>query len=330
MSDAALRCLRQLREPFEERMTPWRITYGIILTILSIVSIFMNVNLTIVVLRNDTFNKSLRLYLLSATLAGLVGVIPLLLSLIPSIFFRVELRDPENLIISVADALSFLIFMLTTTIIALDRLLFFILPQVHGCLNSRKNILSCLAALPVAISVAAIIHMFTLGCYKRTDPYALAFTHSCSKCSGNYRPILSYMGIICPAVNFGIYVIVFLRILAIRKEFRTRLRGAGSTKMDDILLIIQFILICLSQFGSSGLLPLLTPYIYTITSFQMSTIFTAINTMINPIVIFALQKRMRRTCFRFLKLSRSTNSTVVLPATNPSPHNTNSTNPGAP
>ncbi|CAJ0608399.1 unnamed protein product [Cylicocyclus nassatus] len=123
------------------------------------------------------------------------------------------------------------------------------------------------------------------------------------------------MGIICPAVNFGIYVIVFCRILAFRREFRS-IRGS-STKMDDILVIFQFILICLSQFGSGGLLPLITPYIYTIASFQMSAIFTAINTMINPLVIFVLQKRMRRNWFSFLKRAKPSNSKVcVTPAIN--------------
>ncbi|VDM66294.1 unnamed protein product [Strongylus vulgaris] len=171
----ALECLRVLRTPFREEITTGRILYGVLLASITASSTFMNIILMLIALFTDTLNTSLRLYLLSATFGGLVVVVPILSGLIPAILFRVQLKDPVNIIITTGDTLSYLILMLTTTAIAWDRFIFFLLPKVHKFINPY------FAAFPCSAAFLVTIHMFTIGCYKRTDPFALAFTYSCRR-----------------------------------------------------------------------------------------------------------------------------------------------------
>ncbi|KAL6733851.1 hypothetical protein Aduo_004462 [Ancylostoma duodenale] len=173
----ALDCLRELHT-VEKEMSSQRILYGVALTLLSVLSLVMN-TLLLLVLFNDVMDKFFRLHLLSAALSGLVGIVPILSALLPAIFFDVGLEDPTNIVISVTDTLGYLTLMMTTTAIAFDRFVFFLLPKVHRRLSDNKAIIGCFAAIPWVAAVLLIVNMTFSGCHKRTDPYALTFTYSC-------------------------------------------------------------------------------------------------------------------------------------------------------
>lgn len=125
----ALECLREMR-PTKEEMSSQRILYGIAVTSIGTVSLFLNALLLIVILCTGAIDRLIRFYLLSATLAGLVAVVPILSALSPAILLDAHLNDPTNVIISTTDTLGYLSLMMTTTAIAFDRFVFFLLPRV--------------------------------------------------------------------------------------------------------------------------------------------------------------------------------------------------------
>lgn len=125
----ALECLRQLNIINEEISIP-RILYGVVLTLISVVSIVMNTLILLIIFSTDAMDRLFRFYLLSATLGGLIEVVPILSALTPAILFNVHLNDPTNVIISTTDTLGYLTLMMTTTAIATDRFVFFMLPKV--------------------------------------------------------------------------------------------------------------------------------------------------------------------------------------------------------
>ncbi|EYC19511.1 hypothetical protein Y032_0024g905 [Ancylostoma ceylanicum] len=233
-----LECLRELHSTDDE-MSGQRLLYGIALTAISIVSFCVNALLLIVIIFTGAMDKFFRFYLLSATLAGLVAVIPILSALLPAIFFNVHLGDPVNIIISTTDTLGYLSLMMTTTAIAFDRFVFFLLPTVHKWSSGTNFVLPCFAALPWVITVLLTTSMTFHGCYKRTDPYALTFTYSCSVCSF-YGPLLYYAGYVFPAINFVLYLFVYCRIVALRLELRSsmqRFLPANSIKKHEVTLV---------------------------------------------------------------------------------------------
>ncbi|KAL6733853.1 hypothetical protein Aduo_004464 [Ancylostoma duodenale] len=301
----ALDCLRELHS-IREEMSTKRLVYGVILTSIAVASLFINTLLLFVILLTDAMDRFFRFYILSATLGGLVAVVAILSALSPAILFEVHLNDPTNIIISTTDTLGYLSLMITTTAIAFDRFLFFLMPRVRHLLSGTKIILPCFAALPWLATVLATIHMTFNGCYKRTDPYALTFTYSCSVCT-YYGPVLYYAGYVFPAVNFALYSIVYFRIVALRLEFRSNMEHTSipnSIRTQEVSLVIQFSLICLVQFGSSAFFYLLPPLTHDVDiSFYVSMVFSAMNTMVNPVVMFIFQKRIRRACLIMLGLS---------------------------
>ncbi|EYC19509.1 hypothetical protein Y032_0024g903 [Ancylostoma ceylanicum] len=173
----ALDCLRELHA-VEEEMSSQRILYGVALTLISVVSLVMN-TLLLLILFNDAMDRFFRLHLLSAAFSGLVAVAPIFCALIPAIFFDLRLDDPTNIIISFTDTLGYLTLTMTTTAIAFDRFVFFLLPKLHKRLSDNSLIIGCFAAVPWVAAASMIIHMTFNGCHKRTDPYALTFTYSC-------------------------------------------------------------------------------------------------------------------------------------------------------
>ncbi|KAL6733852.1 hypothetical protein Aduo_004463 [Ancylostoma duodenale] len=234
----ALECLRKLH-PIEEEMSPQRLLYGAAVTSIGIVSFFMNALLLIVILSTSAVDRIFRYYLFSGTLAGLVAVFPILSALSPAIFLEIQLDDPINTIISTTDTLGYLSLMMTTTAIAFDRFIFFLLPRVHRWLSGTNFIFQCFAALPWIVTVLVTTSMTLNGCYKRTDPYALTFTYSCSVCTF-YGPVLYYSGYVFPAINFVLYFFVYCRIVALRLKLRSNMERslpATSIRRQEVFLV---------------------------------------------------------------------------------------------
>ncbi|VDM77095.1 unnamed protein product [Strongylus vulgaris] len=132
---AALECFRSLHNFTQDELTTGRIIYGVLLASIATVSAPLNMLLLIVILTTGAIKNPFRFYLLSATSAGLLGLVPVYATLLPAVFFNVRLKDPTNIIVSTTDTLSYLALMMTTTTIATDRLLFFLLPKV--CMSKR-------------------------------------------------------------------------------------------------------------------------------------------------------------------------------------------------
>lgn len=125
----ALDCFREL-SVIEEEMSSHRILYGVALTLLSILSVVMNALVLLLILSTDAVDGFFRFYLLSAAMSGLVSVVPILSVLLPAILFNLRMDDPTNAVISATDTLGYLTLTLTTTAIAFDRFIFFLLPKV--------------------------------------------------------------------------------------------------------------------------------------------------------------------------------------------------------
>ncbi|KAK6732632.1 hypothetical protein RB195_016785 [Necator americanus] len=240
-------------------------------------------------------------------MAGLVAVVPIFIALLPAIFFQVHLIDPTNIILSTLDTVGYLALMFTTTVIATDRFVLFLLPMVHKFLSDTVWISPCFAILPWIITTLATIHMNIIGCYKRTDPYALTFTYACSECS-YYDPILYTSGYVFPGIASFLYLIIYCRIVSTRLKFRSTMKQIPTVchtnyKAQDVSLVLQFFLICALQLGTSALFYILPPLTGgTTISYQIPMVFSVMNTMVNPMVIFIFQKRIRHRCFTILKV----------------------------
>ncbi|KAL6733856.1 hypothetical protein Aduo_004467 [Ancylostoma duodenale] len=294
----ALDCLRE-RYTHEDEMSVERTLYGAAILLISIISLATNMLLLLVILRTDVMNRFFRFYLLSATSAGLTVLIANFAALSPTILLRVQLSDPANIIISTTDTLGYLTLMFTTTAIATDRFIFFLLPRLNRYLNSAGSVLPCFAAFPWILSLLLTVQMNLYGCYKRTDPYALTYTYHCSDC-GFYDPLLYYAGFLFPGVNFILYLSIYCSIVAMRLRISSNIKPSAtsnSVRRQEVFLVLQFSLICVIQFGSSAFFYLLPPLTNrSPISFYVSMLFSAMNTMVNPMVIFVFQRRIRNAC----------------------------------
>ncbi|XGW13145.1 hypothetical protein V3C99_013629 [Haemonchus contortus] len=214
----ALECLRLLRK-LDDDMTPERIAYGVVVVSITLTAFLLNSLLIAVILKTDIIPRCLRLYLTSAATAGIAGAVTNALTLIPAILFRIQLMDPINIYLSTPDTLGYLTLMLTTTIIAVDRFIFFYMNEAHSRLKAAYYPLPIFASMPWILAIITTICMNMSGCYKRTDPFALSYTYDCSDCSF-YSTLLSYAAYVFPGVNFVLYLFIYLRILKMRSHLR--------------------------------------------------------------------------------------------------------------
>lgn len=124
----ALECFKNLHEIDEGDVE--RMIYGILVAFIAISSLLLNFLLTATIRITNAVHKHFSPYVLCATTAGMMEALANVLTLSPAILFNIELQDPTNIILSTTDTLGYLTLMFTTTVIAIDRFLFFRISKV--------------------------------------------------------------------------------------------------------------------------------------------------------------------------------------------------------
>ncbi|KAK6024160.1 hypothetical protein OSTOST_10035 [Ostertagia ostertagi] len=137
------------------------------------------------------------------------------------------------------------------------------------------------------------------GCYKRTDPFALAYTYDCSNC-GFFAVLLSYAAYAFPGVNFILYLLIYIHVLKMRfqlQKSRQWFVEAGSSRNAEIKLVSQFLAICVIQFCASNFFYILPATISgSRAPFYIAMTVTILNTVVNPAVVLIFQSKIRYAC----------------------------------
>ncbi|RCN42949.1 hypothetical protein ANCCAN_11083 [Ancylostoma caninum] len=185
--------------------------------------------------------------------------------------------------------------------------------QGHQLLAHNLTLLHIFAAIPSMMALSFTLHMNVIGCRKRVNSYTLSYTYACSDC-GFYSPMLHAFAFVFPGVNFAIYLLVFLRILQMKATVLSKkVPSFSSVKQQEIKLVIQFLLICVAQFLSSVSFYTLPPLTGgQDVAFYLTAIFSTLNTMTNPCVIFVFQPRVRRAVTSLLRTAHIRDTSMVV------------------
>ncbi|CAJ0607843.1 unnamed protein product [Cylicocyclus nassatus] len=300
----ALDCFRDAHS--HEPLITDRIWLGASLIFFTAISFVLNLLLLIITVKMRILDKRFQYHVISLIIASIVYLSADILDLIPATVGAVHMPDPWNIILSSTDNLGYLALMFTNTNVAIDRFMSFYLSKVQQSLASNKTAYAFFASIPCITSVLITVSMAFEGCYIHTDPYKLTFSYLCSTCIF-FGPLLNYFGYIFPGINFLLYGLIYVEIL--RKQMR--FKGVANANPEDrslrqrISLVIQFSLICATQFASSVcyyILPILLPN--SDVAFQLPMVFSVLNTMANPVVTLLLQARVRKAYMTIIR-SRS-------------------------
>ncbi|PIO69311.1 hypothetical protein TELCIR_08867 [Teladorsagia circumcincta] len=186
--------------------------------------------------------------------------------------------------------------------------------------HSRFDLLSAIASrwfifmgLPYTVAVLLTVHMNIIGCHKRVSPYTLGFSYGCSECGG-YTLALRVMAFSFSGVNIVIYLAIFIKILHMNSAMAQggHSRRIPPVKKRELILVVQFSLVCAAQFLGSASFYLLPPLAgYSDIAYYLTTIFSSVNTMTNPCVIIAFHRNVRRVVWAYL-LTAGRGQTAVI------------------
>ncbi|KAK5964622.1 hypothetical protein GCK32_014949 [Trichostrongylus colubriformis] len=116
-------------------------------------------------------------------------------------------------------------------------------------------------------------------------------------------------------MNIVIYVAIFIKILHMNATMVRGLRVTVSpVKKRELMLVVQFSLVCAAQFLGSASFYLLPPLTdYSDISYYLSTVFSSLNTMTNPCLIIAFHRNVRRFVWRYvISVGRSHTAVINL------------------
>ncbi|RCN41515.1 hypothetical protein ANCCAN_12553 [Ancylostoma caninum] len=159
-----------------------RILVGVALLILTIISFVLNATLGYLVCKRSIFDEVFRWHVVSLVTAALSYLLTNCAILIPTALFGIHIDDPYNTILTSFDVFGYLAQTFTTTLIAIDRFMFFYFIGIHFGATSRPSpLVRSIPALPWITSILVTIHMNFVGCYARTNPVTLTYTYDCSQ-----------------------------------------------------------------------------------------------------------------------------------------------------
>ncbi|EYC07736.1 hypothetical protein Y032_0069g368 [Ancylostoma ceylanicum] len=271
-----------------------RILIGVALLILTLISLVLNATLGYLVCKRSIFEDGFRWHVVSLVTAALSYLLTNCAILIPTALFGVFIDDPYNTILTSFDVFGYLAQTFTTTLIAIDRFIFFYFIGIHFGASSRRSLLiRSIPALPWIISIFLTCHMNFVGCYARTNPVTLTYTYDCSEC-GFYQPVMYYLNYSLPVITFLLYCAIYFHILVMRRRFRTG--EIACERKRAVKLVMQCSLICMIQFASSASFYII-PAVMSDTKLYVTMLISTLNSMTNPCVMFAFQSRLRRALF---------------------------------
>ncbi|KAL6733186.1 hypothetical protein Aduo_003855 [Ancylostoma duodenale] len=288
MNKSALQCF--LSNPHRIDATE-RILVGVALLILTIISLVLNATLGYLVCKRSIFDEVFRWHVVSLVTAALSYLLTNCAILIPTALFDIHIDDPYNIVLTSFDVFGYLAQTFTTTLIAIDRFMFFYFTGIRlGATSRPSNLLRSIPALPWIISILVTAHMNIVGCYARTNPVALTYTYECSEC-GFYLPVMYYLNYSLPVITFILYCAIYVNILVMRRRFRTG--ETAHQRKRAVKLVMQCSLICVIQFASSSSFYII-PAVMSDTKLYVTMLISTLNSMTNPCVMFAFQPRLRR------------------------------------
>ncbi|KAL6734143.1 hypothetical protein Aduo_004714 [Ancylostoma duodenale] len=309
--DELLLCFRAV---FPTTIPVWeRVLFGVIMLAITVISLLLNLILAAVIFRKNLVDESVQPHMVSLIVASVIYLLPNCWLLLPTILGSTKSVDPYNLILSTPNTIGYFMIMFTTATMAVDRFVTFFLPSVHKLLTHSEIVRYFLTTFPCILSLIITLHMNVLGCHKRVNPYTLSFTYGCSDCT-IYGPLLPIFAFSFSGLNFVVYSAIFLLILKMRT--RVSLVNTPLIKQREVKLVVHFSLICMAQFiGSSCFyfLPAVTCGHHV--SFYLTAIFSTLNTMTNPCVMFLFHLKIRQEVRRIFTIARHSTATVATTAT---------------
>ncbi|KAK6732442.1 hypothetical protein RB195_016679 [Necator americanus] len=128
MVEDLLTCLHKIHP--DETPLSHRLTFGIVMLIVTFTSLAMNIVITIIIFRTNAVEKLVRPYIFGMVAASVIFLLTNCWALLPTILFNLHINDPYNAILATPNSIGYLMIMFTTTTMAFDRFLIFFAPKV--------------------------------------------------------------------------------------------------------------------------------------------------------------------------------------------------------
>ncbi|WKX94693.1 hypothetical protein Q1695_011734 [Nippostrongylus brasiliensis] len=280
----------------------YRYVFGCFMTLITVVSIVLNILVAVIVCGTNGIEGSIRPHVACLIAGCLTYLSSNCFLLLPTIFGNFVIDDTLNVILATPNTIGYLSIMFTTSTMALDRFLIFFLPKTSATLSS--SVRWCVfAILPYILAVCVTAHMNLIGCHKRVNPTSMGFSYACCGCGG-YLVGLPVLAVSFSTANLVVYSAIFIRIWYMKSLTPT---GAyqysqNSLRKRDVNLVVHFSIICVSQFIGSCSFYILPPLAnYSRFSFNLSMVFSSLNTTVNPCVIIIFNAGVRKMIKSFLR-----------------------------
>ncbi|GMT12100.1 hypothetical protein PFISCL1PPCAC_3397, partial [Pristionchus fissidentatus] len=274
-----------------------RLFVGLPLLIFSIFSVGLNLIFMRIIHANRSFlDANMKRHVLSLAIACTGYMSVNFWAHIPIVLFAAEIRDPLNIILATPNSLFYQAILFTNFFIALDRFVMFVFQEIHKWLLQSKLRRYVFLVIPWLMCTFIVVHSTFLGCYKRVNPFVLSYTYACSSCYF-YDPMLYWFAWAFPGGIIVLYSTILIVVFSQspRAGSNAPRRFVGRQR-KELKLITQFLMIGTFQLFNSAFFyigPQVIP-ISDVSSFLIS-LFSATNSITNPIVMIVFQERIRKS-----------------------------------
>uniref|UniRef100_A0A0N5A2L1 G_PROTEIN_RECEP_F1_2 domain-containing protein n=1 Tax=Parastrongyloides trichosuri TaxID=131310 RepID=A0A0N5A2L1_PARTI len=233
------------------------------------------------------------------------------------------LPNNVNIIISTLNTIGYYTSLFNILLITIQRISLFYCKTVYNFLSkyARMFIIQpwIFGSLIVAIS-------YYKECFKQFDLCTFQYKFTCKNVSSSpfsYTNILFYMAQTISVIMFILYMSIIPKII---KQKSLTSKHSKSSSTQEINLVIQFILICLSQWFSSFFF-FMVPRVYGTTYYGVlaTNICGLINTLMNPLLLLLFCKKVRlaflKTFCKQYYIENHLGTTKVKPNIQPTPIN---------
>ncbi|KAF8382428.1 hypothetical protein PRIPAC_71570, partial [Pristionchus pacificus] len=294
-----------------------RLFVGLPFLIFSIISVALNVIFMRIIHANrSTLDANLKRHVYSLAIACTGYMSVNFWSHIPIVLFAADIRDPLNIILATPNSFFYQAILFTNFFIAFDRFVMFAFNKTHKEILRSPVLRYIFVLIPWAMCTFIVAHSTSLGCYKRVNPYVLSYTYACSTCDF-YEPLLYYFAWVFPGAIIFCYTSILLVVFRKRPSagHGMPLRVVGKQR-KELKLIVQFLMIGSFQLFNSAFFyvgPKVIP-IKDVSSFLI-TLFSATNSITNPLVMIIFQERIRQSFFVgakscFISIPKSSRETI--------------------
>ncbi|EFP11115.1 hypothetical protein CRE_31163 [Caenorhabditis remanei] len=286
-----------------------RIIIGSTILTFSLISIFLNITVTVALLHNwSSFRRQPFIqFVLSMILAGTIYTSVNFFVSIPCSFNYCQYLKDDNLLIilSLPNTLSFFAYLLANFGFSIYRscIVFDILR------NHLRAVQIVTLYLPWILSIYTVVDTTSRGCIKRFNRWSIGYTYNCSSCNVwfgiSFIDVNFYAGQVLPILMCIMYGLMILNI------YWKKTHNDGRSKKFtafDVKLAIQYLIVCSVQYLASFLF-YIVPKVGngSVLAVIAMNIIGVIDMGLNPLILLIFNSKVRfstAVLFRFLPCVR--------------------------